>query len=133
MNIQYTHMILLNIQYHMKWRNAIEEYLSIYSPIKKHNTHFHIAFLFLRGKVVAVATNQIGSRSRGVGYSTCTIHAERAVIKELGDISKLRGTMLVVIRLGSSGDFLKSNPCKECQYFLKKCVDVYGLASIHYS
>ena len=117
----------------MRWRVAIQDYLSIYSPTQKHTTHFHIAFLFLRGKLLAVATNQIGSRSRGVGYSEYMIHAERAVVKEIGDLSKLKDATLVVIRLGKNGEFLSSKPCKGCQLFLEKCIKCYGLSSIYHS
>lgn len=117
----------------MRWETAVQEYLSTNSLPQKHTTHFHIAFLFLRGKLLAVASNQIGSRSRGVGYSNYTMHAERAVVKEMGDYSKLKDSTLVVIRLGANGTFLNSKPCKECSVFLEKCVRVYGLSTIHHS
>ena len=61
-----------------------------------HNTCLHVAAIVKRGKVLATAQNRIGSRSKGSGYSKQTIHAERAVVKKLGDISKLRGATLCV-------------------------------------
>ena len=119
--------------FRMKWRFVIEAYLEENVPSKKHTTHFHIAFLFLRGKLLAAATNQIGSRSRGSGYSNYTMHAERAVVKEIGDFSKIKDCTLVVIRLGKNGELLNSKPCKECQPFLQKCKDVYGLGAVYHS
>ena len=117
----------------MKWRCAIETYLSIHSHVNNHKTHFHLAFLFLRGTLLAVASNQVGSRSRGAGYSDYTMHAERAVVKEIGDISKLRDATLVVIRLGKHGEFLNSKPCSSCQLFINKCHRCYGLSSFQHS
>jgi hypothetical protein len=63
-----------------------------------HCTSIHIAAIVLRGKIIAEATNKLGSRSRGCGYSNYTIHAEKNVIKELGDISKLRGAPRKVLQ-----------------------------------
>ena len=42
-----------------------------------HITSLHNAILVKRGKVIAEATNKIGSRSKGSGYSYSTIHAEK--------------------------------------------------------
>lgn len=108
-----------------RWLDRARDHLD--DPVPTHTTHFHVAFIFLRGKLLASATNQIGSRSRGSGYSTMTLHAERAVLKELGDISKMRGSVLVVVRIGKDGSFLNSKPCSECELYLDKCVRDYGL------
>lgn len=97
-----------------------------------HNTFYHIAAIVKRGKVLATAENRIGSRSKGSGYSTQTIHAEKAVVKKLGDISKLRGAVLCVWRL-SSINVLPSKPCSECHLFLTKCMREYGLKSVQYT
>ena len=99
---------------------------------KPHNTYLHVAAIVKRGKVLATAENRVGSRSSGAGYSTHTIHAERAVVKKLGDISKLKGATLCVWRV-SSLSVLPSKPCDECQIFLKKCMKEYGLSSVHYT
>ena len=99
---------------------------------KPHNTFLHIAALVKRGKVIAVAQNRVGSRSRGSGYSSQTIHAERAVVKKLGDISKLKDATLCVWRI-SAINVLPSKPCSECQVFLEKCMSQYGLRCVQYS
>jgi hypothetical protein len=62
-----------------------------------------------------------------------TIHAERAVVKKLGDTSKLVGCTLIVWRVGASGDILPSKPCASCQVFLEKCKREYGLRKVVYS
>jgi hypothetical protein len=46
-----------------------------------------MAVIVKRGQILAEATNNYGSRSRGSGYSKSSIHAERNVVKQLGDIS----------------------------------------------
>ena len=58
-------------------------------PKTVHNTHLHHATILKRNKILASSINRIGSRSKGCGYSDMTIHAERAVVKSLGDISQL--------------------------------------------
>jgi hypothetical protein len=98
-----------------------------------HRTSLHYAQLLRRNKVIAFARNSVGSRSRGCGYSDATIHAERAVVKKLGDTSKLAGCVLIVWRVGASGNILPSKPCKSCQVFLEKCTREYGLRKVVYS
>lgn len=98
---------------------------------RSHNVHHHVAVIVKRGKVIAESHNKLGSRSRGSGFSDQTIHAERAVVKELGDISKLRGASLCVWRV-SSINVLPSKPCTECHIFLQKCMKEYGLRAVYY-
>lgn len=94
--------------------DAVEESSS------SHKTKLHCAVLVKRGKVLAVATNRVGSRSQGSGYSDRTIHAEKNVVKKLGDISLLRGCTLFVSRIGPIAH--GSMPCDECVLFLEKCM-----------
>ena len=101
-------------------------------------TSFHIAMLMRRGKILAVASNRIGSRSRGCGYATYTIHAERNVIKQFGDVSKLKGCDLFVMNISfnkMTGEkyFKNSKPCHDCQLFLEKCQAEYGLKNVYYT
>jgi hypothetical protein len=103
-----------------------------------HNTSLHVAILIKRGKVLAQATNRIGSRSRGAGFSSLTIHAERNVVKQLGDISQLRGADLYVVRISKSLTdappiFQSSKPCHDCEKFLVKCMREYGLNNVYYT
>jgi hypothetical protein len=100
---------------------------------RPHKTHLHYAQILCRNKVIAFARNSVGSRSRGCGYSDATIHAERAVVKKLGDTSKLAGCTLVVWRVNAAGDLLPSKPCPSCQVFLDKCKREYGLRKVIYS
>lgn len=97
-----------------------------------HKTFHHEAILIRRGKVIARARNRIGSRSRGSGYSNQTIHAEKAVVKKVGDITQLRGASLCVWRV-SSMNILPSKPCTDCQLFLHKCMKEYGLSAVYYT
>ena len=98
-----------------------------------HHTHLHYAQIFVRNKVLAFARNSVGSRSRGCGYGDQTIHAERAVVKRLGDVRLLQGATLVVWRVNNQGDLRPSKPCPSCQLFLEKCMREYGLRKVVYS
>jgi len=98
-----------------------------------HNTSLHYAQLIKRNKVIAFARNSIGSRGRGCGWSDNSIHAERAVVKRLGDLSQLRGCVMIVIRINKHDELLNSKPCPECERFLFKCMNEYGLRKVVYS
>jgi hypothetical protein len=98
-----------------------------------HNTSLHYAQLIKRNKVIAIARNSIGSRSRGCGWSDHSIHAERAVVKRLGDLSQLRGCVMVVVRINKNDELLSSKPCSDCERFLFKCMNEYGLRKVVYS
>ena len=101
-------------------------------------TSFHLAMLVKRGKILTIASNRIGSRSQGCGFSKYTIHAERNVVKSFGDVSQLRGCDMFVMRI-HSGTMSKGNrfgnsaPCKDCQIFLEKCQRQYGLRHVYFT
>lgn len=102
-------------------------------PTKNHRTRLHIAILQNRGKILGIATNSLGSRSKGCGYSERTIHAERAVLKKVGNVSLLKGATLSVIRIKEDGTIANSEPCHSCSVHLKKCMKEYGLRRVYYS
>ena len=101
-------------------------------------TSFHLAMIVRRGKIIEVASNRLGSRSRGSGFSANTIHAERNVIKQLGDVNQIRGCDLFVMRIHYNSitgerSFGNSRPCWECQIFIEKCFRCYGLRNVYYT
>jgi hypothetical protein len=101
-----------------------------------HVTSVHLAVVVSRGKVIAEATNRVGTRSKGCGYSNYTIHAERNVVKMLGDYNKLRDADIYVMRCGrgeNALNFINSKPCSECECFLNKCMRKYGLKNVYYT
>lgn len=102
---------------------------------RRHTTNVHIAMVFVQGKTtpIASAMNKVGTRSNGAGFSDYTIHAERAVLKKVGDITKLRGATLVVLRISGTGELRNSQPCSECKCHLDKCIKSYGLRRVYYS
>lgn len=100
---------------------------------KKQQNHLIMAVIVLRGKVIAASTNKIGTRSKGCGYSDYTIHAEKAVVKELGDLSRLKGAIMYVWRLSTKQIGLMSKPCHDCTLFLEKCMKQYGLRNVYYT
>lgn len=104
-----------------------------------HYASIHVAVLMKRGKVIAEATNGFGSRSRGSGYCTNSIHAERNVVKEIGNIRELKGAEMYVVRISRTADyekddpFMGSKPCQQCKVFLGKCMREYGLKNVYYT
>ncbi len=104
-----------------------------------HFSHIHVAFLVKRGKIIAEATNGFGSRSRGSGYSASSIHAEKNVVKTLGNIHEIKGAVMYIVRISRNSkseglnQFMKSNPCHQCEVFLEKCMKEYGLKCVYYS
>jgi len=103
-----------------------------YTPVFQ-NTHLHYATITKHGKEIASSRNRVGSRSLGCGYSNQTIHAERAVVKSLGDVSQLRGCVLTVVRLNKQSEIMYSKPCASCVKFLEKCIKKYGLLKVLYA
>jgi len=96
--------------------------------------NLHIAMIFKGKRMLAIATNFLGSRSQGCGFGERTIHAERAVIKKLGDHTLLDGAIMVVFHVTSyGGAILYSEPCKGCKPHLRKCMREYGLKCVYYS
>ena len=93
----------------------------------KHFTHNHVALIFRGRKLLAVGQN----RPFRQGASR-TVHAERDAILNLGDISKLRGAVLVVIRIGST-TLMGSKPCPACTCLLEKCKREYGLRAYYHT
>ena len=104
-----------------------------------HFASIHVAFLVKRRRIIAQATNGFGSRSRGSGYSESSIHAEKNVVKDLGNIHDLKGADMYIVRISrkpwSEGldQFITSKPCKQCMVFLEKCMREYGLRHVFYA
>ena len=119
--------------------DLLQDFLNDPRTVKLHTQHrtsVHLAVLVRRGKVIAMASNRIGSRSRGAGYGAQSIHAEKNVVKTLGDLKLLRGCDLYVMRIpkgGNAKEFQSSKPCHSCQVFLEKCMREYGLRNVFYT
>ena len=102
--------------------------------MKSRLKHIHIAMIVKGKKVLAVASNFLGSRSSGCGFDDRTIHAERAVIKKVGNYSLLQGAIMIVVRISpGTRDTGYSEPCKTCKPHLEKCIKKYGLKCVFYS
>jgi cytidine deaminase len=116
-------------------KHLIESNISMKTVTSKTNLkHIHVALVMKRGKILSVASNIVGSRKRGAGFDDRTLHAERAAIKKIGDVSKLYGATLVVIRVAKSNYELgNSEPCHSCRCHLEKCIKDYGLKTVYYS
>ena len=122
----------INMEYAMK---LMENHISIKSICQKTNLRQnHIAMIMKKGKVIEIASNFIGSRMKGCGYDDRTIHAERRVLKKLGDHNKLDGAIMIVIKVSKyTNEIGYSKPCHSCQCHLDKCMTQYGLKRIYYS
>ncbi len=103
--------------------------LKIISQFRRHRMHVHCAIILRGKKILATAFNKIASRPESP-----SLHAERSVIKSLGDTDLLKGSILVVVRLGKTPDIYKnSKPCEACASFLHTCMKKYGLKQVYYS
>jgi hypothetical protein len=123
-----------------KW--LLDQILSNPRTVNLRYAHFasiHVAVLMKRGRIIAEATNGFGSRSRGSGYCASSIHAERNVVKEIGNIHELKGAEMYVVRISRNKDievedpFVGSKPCAQCRVFLEKCMKEYGLKNVYYT
>lgn len=113
------------------------------AKVDQRATYQHTSAIVSRGKVIAIATNKIGCTARGVKvgpryenrpHGPCTIHAEIAAIRCVGDLNKLRGADMYVWRLSkTAGKPTNSKPCSECSCVLEKCMREYGLRRVYYS
>ena len=102
--------------------------------MKSRLKNIHIAMILKGKKVIAVATNVLGTRAKGCGFTDRTIHAERAVIKKVGDYKLLQGAIMVVIRITCGiRNVSYSKPCEKCMPHLEKCIKKYGLKCVFYS
>jgi hypothetical protein len=90
--------------------------------LHKHHKHTHVAIICKGRKVLAIGHNHIST----ITPKLQMIHAEADAIRVLGDRTKLRGAILIVIRIASSG-ILNSKPCDTCQQLMEKCMRKYGL------
>jgi hypothetical protein len=129
-------------QLHTTYRSILEHFLEDPKTTNKRDAHYaelHLAVLVKRGRIVASAMNRYGTRSRGSGFARSSLHAEKNVVKELGDISQLRGCDMLVVRfsrnpvLEGHDRFLGSKPCYGCDKFLEKCMREYGLKNVYYT
>lgn len=123
-------------------RWLLDQILSNRRTVNLRYAHFasiHVAVLMKRGRIIAEATNGYGSRSRGSGYCASSIHAERNVVKEIGNIHELKGAEMYVVRISRNKDlevedpFVGSKPCAQCRVFLEKCMKEYGLKNVYYT
>jgi hypothetical protein len=113
----------------------LKKYISFKTICERTNLRQnHVALVIKRGKILDIASNALGTRGKGCGYNTRTIHAERAVIKKLGDNNKLNGAILIVIKISKyKNEIGYSEPCHSCKCHLEKCIKQYGLKRIYYS
>jgi len=85
----------------------------------RHKTYNHVALIFKGRKLIAIGQNTVGGRNM--------IHAEAAAINAVGNRDKLRGAMIVVIRINRGMELMNSAPCQACQVLIRKCQREYGL------
>ena len=100
---------------------------------QKRNQQVHFAAIVKRNKVLALAQNYY-SISNTAWPRRTMVHAERAVIQCLGDLSKLKGAELFVWRVSRLNEWtLYSRPCNCCAKLLEMCARKWGLARITYT
>jgi len=123
--------------------NYLMETFTLQSKVDQKTTYQHTSAIVSRGKVIAVATNRIGVRARALRtgprydnsiHGPCTIHAEIAALRCVGDLNRLRGADMYVWRRSTTLQKLSnSKPCAECMPVLEKCMREFGLRRVYYS
>jgi Cytidine and deoxycytidylate deaminase zinc-binding region len=137
--------IMINIT-KMRGTNLFSYLMETFRPqskVDQRYTYLHTCVIVSRGKIIAGATNRIGARARALRkgerythntHGPCTVHAEIAALRCLGDLNKLRGADMYVWRLSPSvGKPSNSAPCSECRCVLEKCMREYDLRRVYYS
>lgn len=98
------------------------------------STNIHIALLMKGKRIIAWASNRVGTRTQGCGYANMTIHAEIAVLKKFGNLKALKDLRLIVLRYSPGyDDWIYSKPCPICSRILEKIMRIYGLQKVYYS
>ena len=92
--------------------SQVQRYTSRLTNTSKHRGNYHVAMIFRGHKVIAVGQNRVEITGRGKKHSNM-IHAEADVIRTLGNVQKMRGAKLIVIRIAPSG-IANSKPCVAC-------------------
>ena len=97
-----------------------------------------MAIIAKRGKILATATSPNDSRNSALNSSDKMIYVEKSVVRQLGDISNLRGCDLYVMKISKNNKkeettFMNSKPCEECQIFLDRCIREYGLNKVYFT
>lgn len=96
---------------------------------RRHRTSVHYAEIVKGRRVLASSFNRVKACPEAH-----SLHAERSVVKALGNINLLKGATLIVIRIGKNSDeFKNSKPCKHCEGFLRSCMKKYKLSKVIYS
>lgn len=110
----------------------LDQFMETISP--HGGSQLHVAILVKRNKILAAATNKISSRSAGASSrgSQTYIHAEKNAVRSLGDMSRMRGADMYVMRIGKCS-FMYSQPCPECTTLLLKCMKKYGLRNVYFT
>jgi hypothetical protein len=102
-------------------------------PKNSWNPHIHVAVIMNKKNIVSVATNRLGNRSKGVGFSTSTLHAEMHAIKQVKNLKLLENCRMYVFRQNKFGFPMMSAPCKECRVKLEVVMKKWGLKKVLYS
>jgi hypothetical protein len=93
---------------------------------RKFTQQVHFAVIIKRNKVIAMANNKFSNFLPHLW----SLHAERAVVRNLGNMEKLRGSILFVWRSTETTKKLDSEPCPNCRIFLQSLIDKWGLKCV---
>jgi hypothetical protein len=104
--------------------HAIFSQLSRYTT--KHNNEHHVAILFKNRRIVSIGQNRLSQKMIRGGRRIHTTHAEKDLIHSIRDMRDIRGSILVIIRIGAQG-IIHSAPCPSCMCLIQKCMKEYGL------
>lgn len=92
----------------------------------KHNNKHHVALLFKHRRIISIGQNRLSQTMFRGGRRINTTHAEMDLLNSIRDIRTIRGSTIVIIRLGPFG-IVNSAPCASCMCLIQKCMREYGL------
>jgi hypothetical protein len=92
----------------------------------KHNNEHHVALLFKHRHLISIGQNRLSQKMIRGGRRINTTHAEIDLLSSIRDIRSIRGALLVVIRISTTG-IIHSAPCASCMCLINKYIKEYGL------
>jgi cytidine deaminase len=107
-------------------RDLIDHRKKSYSRMEDIYVHRHIACIFDCGTRPNLIHELL---SLGINYTVddkTSVHAEQDAISKLKQKNKIYNIDILILRYNKGGEFLKSNPCMHCIYYMYRISLIKG-------
>ena len=109
------------------------EILTLKNKIVYPDQKKHFSFIFDNNKLINIGINNYNTNNKfiySLNYGVKKLHSEvAAVYKYRRNLEKLKGTILVNVRVNYKGEFKMAKPCEICQQWIK----LIGFKKIYYT